>query len=93
MRQYWCDFYMYVNYIYFNLQNSKFVMFIKLPFHVTAFTADTFNTKLEDNEFNSEQCTYLGHVTLRHVSIQHQSSYSHASFINIQTGNWKLSYE
>ena len=32
-------------------------MFIKLAFHVVAFTADTFIAKLEDKEFNSEQCT------------------------------------
>jgi hypothetical protein len=79
--------------MYFNLQNSKFVTFIKLSFHLVAFTANTFNTKLEDKGFNSEQCTYLEHVTLRHESIHHQSDYSHASFINIQTGNWKLSDE
>jgi hypothetical protein len=53
-------------------------MCIKLSFHVVAFAANTFNTQLENNEFNSEQCTYMEHVTL--TSIQHQSDNSHAFY-------------
>jgi len=55
-------------------------MFINLSFHVVAFTANMLNTKLEDKEFNSEQCTCLEHATLRQASIQHQSDYSHAFY-------------